>query len=238
MSARVTKEPEARRVEILQTAFDLFTEIGFDRTSVQMITETVGVSKGLFYHYFQSKTDLLEQLVCWKADEFFDTLPKSPDELEGDALDKVRSTIDRIVGWKFGEFRKMTMAYIGVMYREENLALRTRLQEEYLARLMPLFAEILDEGVKEGVIDVPDSAMGSELVWSLWSGAGNRLAGSILALPQHPEKVDEVLQRAHAWEWGLERLLGIEEGTLKLYDWDYIEAAFREIAESLSEGEE
>ncbi len=235
MSARITKDPEARREEILATAFELFTDVGFENTSVQMITETVGVSKGLFYHYFESKTDLLDQAVCWKADQFFETLPQHASEMEGVGIDKARTLIDRIVGWKFGEFRKMTMAFMEVMYREENHPLRMRLQEEYLARIMPLFAEILVEAAEEGSIDVPDPEMASELVWSLWSGAGSVLARLLIDLPNNPGKVDELLRRTRAWEWGVERLLGMQTGTLKLYDWDQIEAAFREIANALAE---
>jgi AcrR family transcriptional regulator len=56
---RITKAPEVRREELLAAGFRLFQEVGYESTSVQMITDAVGISKGLFYHYFDSKATLL-----------------------------------------------------------------------------------------------------------------------------------------------------------------------------------
>ena len=127
VSTRVTKEPDVRRVELLSTAMALFTQFGYDKTSVQMITDKVGVAKGLFYHYFDSKIDLLQKLATWQADTFWETLPTHASEMEGGALEKTREIISRIVQWKFEDARGMTLAYLQVMYREENAAFRTAL---------------------------------------------------------------------------------------------------------------
>lgn len=234
---RVAKDPKIRREELLGTAFDLFMELGYEATSVQQITETAGVSKGLFYHYFQSKADLLDQVARLKSDQFLATLPPSAAAMPGTAPEKARALIDSIVGWKFGEVRGMTMTYLRVMYSDENVALRARLYREYLDRLAPLFAEIIAEGAEEGVFHVDDAEMASGLVWSLWAGDTDTMAGLLLELPGRPERVAEILRHARAWESGVERLIGADPGTLRLYDFEYLERVLGEIAEERGEVE-
>lgn len=55
-------DPETRRDELLEAASDLFLENGYRDTSVNSIVESIGVSKGTFYYYFDSKEDVLEEL--------------------------------------------------------------------------------------------------------------------------------------------------------------------------------
>ena len=58
-AARVMKEHDERRGEILDAAQLLFNSQGYDSTSVNAIIEHLGISKGTFYHYFSSKEDLI-----------------------------------------------------------------------------------------------------------------------------------------------------------------------------------
>ena len=55
---RVTKEPEVRKQEILDTALKLFGENGYEKTSMTDIAKAIGVAQGLCYRYFPSKEAL------------------------------------------------------------------------------------------------------------------------------------------------------------------------------------
>lgn len=48
--------------KIFVTAIDLIREKGYDNVSINEICSTAGFTKGAFYHYFNSKEDLLIQL--------------------------------------------------------------------------------------------------------------------------------------------------------------------------------
>ena len=67
MSPRTTKQyeeiRESRRVLIMDTACELFANNGYFRTSISMIAEKAGISKGLIYNYFESKEELLRDLI-------------------------------------------------------------------------------------------------------------------------------------------------------------------------------
>ena len=57
---RITKEPEVRKQEILDTALKLFGENGYEKTSITDIAKAIGVAQGVCYRYFPSKEALLD----------------------------------------------------------------------------------------------------------------------------------------------------------------------------------
>jgi AcrR family transcriptional regulator len=59
---RRTRAPEATRQALLDAATELFGTAGFDATSVQSIVERAQVTKGGFYHHFESKQALLHEI--------------------------------------------------------------------------------------------------------------------------------------------------------------------------------
>ncbi|MEX0844636.1 MAG: TetR/AcrR family transcriptional regulator [Balneolaceae bacterium] len=48
------------RQQILDAAFELFANNGFSKTSIAAVAKKAGISKGLIYHYFDSKEAILE----------------------------------------------------------------------------------------------------------------------------------------------------------------------------------
>lgn len=50
---------EQSRQQIIDAAFELFAETGYQKTSIAAISKKAGISKGLIYHYFESKEDVL-----------------------------------------------------------------------------------------------------------------------------------------------------------------------------------
>jgi len=52
---RITKNADERKNEILDVAGELFSQKGFDGTSISDIIEKVGVARGTVYYHFKSK---------------------------------------------------------------------------------------------------------------------------------------------------------------------------------------
>ncbi|MEL6341763.1 MAG: helix-turn-helix domain-containing protein [Myxococcota bacterium] len=51
------------RARLIQTALTLFARDGFTRTSIAAIARAAGLSKGLMYHYFSSKEELIRAVM-------------------------------------------------------------------------------------------------------------------------------------------------------------------------------
>lgn len=56
--ARITKLPEERRKEIIDTAIKLFYEKSYEKTTISDIAKEINVAQGLCYRYFPSKEAL------------------------------------------------------------------------------------------------------------------------------------------------------------------------------------
>jgi AcrR family transcriptional regulator len=57
---------EDKRQQIIEVAAQLFEDLGYDRTSMSLISQRVGGSKATLYGYFKSKEELL--LACLNVD--------------------------------------------------------------------------------------------------------------------------------------------------------------------------
>ena len=65
------------RERILECAFDLFCQRGYDAVGVQEICSEAGITKPTLYHYFGSKTGLLKTLLEYKLGDFMDDLARA-----------------------------------------------------------------------------------------------------------------------------------------------------------------
>jgi AcrR family transcriptional regulator len=64
MDRRLTQRGEERRRQLMAYAADRFADNGYHPTSVAEIVEGLGVGKGVFYWYFDSKEELLRAILA------------------------------------------------------------------------------------------------------------------------------------------------------------------------------
>jgi AcrR family transcriptional regulator len=71
-SEKTTRQQSAhdRRELILDCALALFAEHGVEGTSMKSLAKRAGISPGLIYHYFESKADLLDQVIEMRGVSF------------------------------------------------------------------------------------------------------------------------------------------------------------------------
>lgn len=75
------KNTKNTKGKIINAAWDLFYEQGYDDTTIDEIIEKSGTSKGSFYHYFEGKDALLGSL-SYIFDEEYDKLQNNfPDKM-------------------------------------------------------------------------------------------------------------------------------------------------------------
>ncbi len=66
----------------------MFAEKGLNNTTMQTIANEAGISKGLMYHYFSSKNDIMQACLEWAMDDaqrLFDEI----DCLPGTSIEKL-----------------------------------------------------------------------------------------------------------------------------------------------------
>ena len=82
---------QKKREALLNTAFELFTTQGINKTTINNIVEAAGVAKGTFYLYFKDKYDIRNKLIAHKASHIFSIADEALSETQLTELD------DRII---------------------------------------------------------------------------------------------------------------------------------------------
>jgi AcrR family transcriptional regulator len=213
--ARVTKEPEVRRDELLDVALGLCTTVGFDAMSVEQITTAAGVAKGTFYHYFTSKQDLMWQLVNRFGDELFSHLEERMANASGTALDRMKALLAASASWKMRQIDS-AMSYLPFLYKEDNYALRHKLFSMWLERTRPLLFRIIQQGTEDGTFDVTDVDGATSVILGLWFDSANRLWERAIAAPDDDGFVAALVSGTRGIWQAQERILGVAPGTLQV----------------------
>lgn len=89
---------EERRAQILRATFLVVARHGFEGASANRIAEQAGVSKGLIWHYFADKTDLLKQALMSTMTSLGDELNRQIDPA-ATVPDRIRAHLRWIAAW-------------------------------------------------------------------------------------------------------------------------------------------
>lgn len=211
--ARITKHPLVRREELLDVAFELCRSHGFEAMSVEQVTQTAGVAKGTFYHYFDSKADLQEQLVGRFGESLFNHLTDAIDGVAGDGAQRLGRLMTASAAYKSGQ---ADLGYASFLYREENFALRHRLYDAWRERARAVLEPVIASGVADGSFHVADADAATDLVLLLWFDAADHLWKRALEAPDATAFVQVMTAGGAAISQAQERILGVADGTYTL----------------------
>ncbi|SHI14893.1 TetR/AcrR family transcriptional regulator [Ferrimonas marina] len=222
---RTNKPSEQRREEFLDAAEQLFMQQGYDSTSVNDLLKAVGLSKGAFYHHFDSKQAVLEALTDRMLTSFAPHIQGLIDDPALPALEKWRALMSQSNRWKL-EHKDALLLQARAMHQGSNLKLRLTLTEKTRRLAVPLYAQLLAQGAREGVFDIEQPEATAELLFALLAAQGERITEILLAPDSAPEPVEACCQLLAASQQALERTLAAPAGSLPLADPALIAAWF------------
>ena len=93
---RVRLAPDARREQLLDLGVRMLSTGSLDELSIERLAEEAGVSRGLLYHYFESKTEFRLAVCRRAADELVTRTAPAPD---GEPLDRLMTSLDAYVDY-------------------------------------------------------------------------------------------------------------------------------------------
>ncbi|MDY6849267.1 MAG: TetR/AcrR family transcriptional regulator [Thermodesulfobacteriota bacterium] len=143
------RNADLRRANLIDTASKLFMEKGYEATTMDEIAAGAGVAKGTLYHYFASKSELLEVLK---------------DGFEDEVMNRVRSRVERcaadnwcgrLKAWIEGAanaYFDMSKLH-DVIFFGAGMPLRSAMAEAEITRYL---AKLISDGAKAGVWQVDD----------------------------------------------------------------------------------
>ena len=147
--AHTVKEYDERRMEIIETSASLFSEFGYDETSINMIIEKIGIAKGTFYHYFTSKDEVLEVIVDLMVEKVGSGVKKISEKADLTALEKLGEAGKYFrtiaIGWeRLSDF----------LHEDRNAHWHLKLEKKLLPIVYDSYESIIRQGIDEKVFNV------------------------------------------------------------------------------------
>ena len=210
------KEYTTKRNEILDAAQRLVLTKGYEQMSIQDILDTQAISRGAFYHYFDSKSALLEAFIERGQDDLDKEFHIIVDDLELSALDKLRSFFDTLDNLRISQQALIT-DLMRVWFADDNAIVREKVDGVFVRRRAPLLNTIVHQGIQEGVFTTPYPDQAGELILSITRSTGNTVLKLMLAFEQARTKlhiIDDIVAASGASAEAIERVLGISSHCL------------------------
>jgi len=213
--ARITKEYHERENELLNTAQEIFLTKGYKQTSVESIIKKVGVAKGTFYYYFRSKEDLLDKLVKRMTSKIRVEIKKIVEKKDLDAISKLEKAYSVAGNIKLENIHLIKLM-LKILYEKDNLILRYKVYKSNVELIVPEFAKIIEQGVKEKLFNTPYPHEAAKLFFELGSILGDTISKLFLKLDEKPENMDKMVKEIEVYEDAIERILGAKKGTINI----------------------
>ena len=145
----------ASKERILKAATKVFSEHGYEESSMRMIAKASNISIGGLYLYFKNKEDLYVTLMKDRMDDYADTLSRSLDEVQ-DPVGKMRTYIAISL-----DYTKKHKELLLIRGKELGIKLGTDIKRKFFQGQQKLVEEIIQDGITSGAFsscNVKDAA--------------------------------------------------------------------------------
>ena len=198
---RVIKKADERRNDILDAADELFAHKGFDGTSTNDILEKVGIARGTLYYHFKSKEDIMDALI----ERYNAQILGAAKEIAANKSIPVNERIIRVVmaiNISGGNGKEI----IDHIHKPQNALMHQKIQKVIMNGLPPILTDIIREGIEQGLFSTPYPYECMEMIVAY--------TNTVFDDDMVDMTNEERAARIPAFVFNVERLLGVESGSL------------------------
>lgn len=197
---RTVKSAQERRNEILDVASELFVQKGFEGTSTNDILEKVGIARGTLYYHFKSKEEILDAIVERINQQVVERLEEIVCKKEIPIMERLVLAVRALR--VDTELEEELMEQV---HKPQNALMHQKMQEMLLRQITPLFQELIEEGIQQGLVEThfPKETLEMILLYAF-----------IMFDDEMEQSEEERNLRIKAFVFNVERLLGAPTGSL------------------------
>jgi len=152
-----------RRTLIREAALQLFSERGYDRTSLQDIANTLGLTHPALYYYYRSKSDLLFDVIKIVMETMLADLEASFDDVSLEHAEKLRRLIEMQISIQFSmqdAIRLIDSVLFGAMSRSNIFAKeQSNILLNMQRQIVDLYKNLLYEGGQSRAFRMDDETV-------------------------------------------------------------------------------
>ncbi|MDE7330541.1 MAG: TetR/AcrR family transcriptional regulator [Clostridia bacterium] len=181
------EQKEKRRQEILNVSLDLFIQKGYAATRTAEIAKTIGMSEGLFFHYFETK----EKLYLTLIDIALSGMRKTFNLADDDPIAFFENVAKFIIE-NCAKDNLIAKLFVLMNYAENDISLSEDIRKEIKGqRELDQTVKIIEQGQKENSIKSGNPLSLALTFWATIHGVvGNIARNPKLPIPNYEWIVD------------------------------------------------
>ena len=138
------KKGERRKQELLQIAYRMFISRGYENTSVDEIIAEADIAKGTYYYYFETKEQMLEEVIGMMIDQEMETASR--------ILQAEIPVPQKIIGMISSLRPTQEESPIeGALMQPENIVMHEKIRKKIVEMAVPLLSKVVEEGIAQGI---------------------------------------------------------------------------------------
>ncbi len=212
------RKGDERKQEILTAAEKLFCTRGYQETSVQDILDELKISKGAFYHHFESKGSVLENLCTQRAEKAAERTREALSKSE-DTLIQLNIVLQGVSPLCMEEAVFLSML-LPQLFTHEGRTVCVAYQEALHSAFLPMMMEAVSSAAAAGVIAPAGGEDLADLLLVMMNHCWMHIAKMLLS------QIDQAVQLSPAalldtltlYRAAMERLLDAPFGSINLSD--------------------
>lgn len=210
------KKGDVRRQAILDAAEQLFFLRGYDDTSIQDILDVLKLSKGGFYHHFESKHQLLEEICAQRVEHTYKSLKEIFESSQIDPIQRLNLLFRQGTFFGNSDMRYMQLI-LRTAYRGGLSTVKDRMRSATIERLEPLLHEILLDGMASKAFYTPYADQVPRILLMLGIDLTDEVA-EMIALDNSEKTYADVIGILQAYRRCVEQLINAPYGSIEVLD--------------------
>lgn len=134
------EKKEAKKERIIEKSMELFKENGYHATKVEEITKALGISKGNFYTYFNSKEEVLYEILGIMKEQRIDLLHEM--DVDKDPKEVLRDFAESYRHFFLKYLKRVNLQNIKAFLKDEKIIL-------HIEEIQDILIEFLQKNVVE-----------------------------------------------------------------------------------------
>ena len=223
-----------RKEAIMKTAEKLFFEMGYAETSIQDILDALSISKGGFYHYFDSKNALLEEICRERSARDIERIRAELFSGKFSPVQKLNLLLAALHLFDREDARFVAMV-LKVSYVDGDVHFRDQMRTYMQDNLRMMVDEVLREGMADGSFFTRNPGQLGRILLMLGYDVNDEVCRILAAEHENPECVIAIIDLLDAYRESVENLCGARFGSISLFDLEHLMDAVRQIAGELND---
>jgi len=206
-----------RNDAFVEAAQRLMTSKGYEAMSIQDVLDEVQASRGAFYHYFDSKQELLQAVIDRMVDAGLAEVEPTVADPKLAATAKLQQVFSRIGRWKTAS-KPLVLAVLEVWLSDHNAIVREKLRRTMTGRMAGTLTPIIQQGIDEGVFAANSASDTARVLVMLLLGFQDVATDLFLERQGGRIQLADVERTFRGYTDSFERILGAAPGSIELID--------------------